>query len=253
MRNDRRSRARILAGALVVAGCSLLAASGPAGTMLQGGGADAVSRFLTGDGPPLTRYRALRRLEAATRGGKMTGSVVAWTELDPEKGFRYEIVHEEGSGQIRTRVLHRALDAEEEAVRTGTGRQAALIHENYVFGEPTATDEGLLRVGLTPRRSAPMLIEGAMLLNALDGDLVRLEGRLVKRPSFWTRRVDIVRRWGRLAGVRVPLSMESRARVLIVGTSSFSMTWDYESVNGFAVGSPGADLASDVRGVSGGR
>jgi hypothetical protein len=34
--------------------------------------------------------------------------------------------------------------------------------------------------------------------------------------------------------------MHSTAQVLIVGRSTFSMHWDYESVNGMPVGTPGA-------------
>ena len=62
----------------------------------------------------------------------------------------------------------------------------------------------------------------------------------MKRPSFWTRRVDIVRHYARLAGVRVPVGMESTGQVLMLGPSSFTMTWEYESVNGIRVGTPGA-------------
>jgi len=62
-----------------------------------------------------------------------------------------------------------------------------------------------------------------------------VEGLLVKRPSFWTRRVEVVRRYARVGGVRLPVSMESTAQVLVVGTSTFSMTYEYESINGASV------------------
>jgi len=75
-------------------------------------------------------------------------------------------------------------------------------------------------------------------VHASDGDLTRIEGRLSKTPSFWTRRVDVVRRYERLAGVRVPVSIESVAHVLIAGRSTFKMTYEYETINGHRVGSP---------------
>jgi hypothetical protein len=80
-----------------------------------------------------------------------------------------------------------------------------------------------------------MLIDGAMFLSPDEGDLVRVEGVLVRRPSFWTRRVSVVRRYARVAGVRAPVAMESTAQVLIVGAASFAMTYDYEMVNGALV------------------
>jgi hypothetical protein len=77
-----------------------------------------------------------------------------------------------------------------------------------------------------------MLVDGTILVTEDGADLVGVEGLLVKRPSTWTRRVEIRRGYARIAGVRVPVSMQSTARVLIVGTSTFSMTYEYESVNG---------------------
>ena len=67
---------------------------------------------------------------------------------------------------------------------------------------------------------------------------VRLEGKLSKAPSFWTRHVDIIRWYKRFAGVRMPVVLESTANVLIAGRSTFRMSYEYESVNHQRVGSP---------------
>jgi hypothetical protein len=191
--------------------------------------ADAASRFLARAEPPVTQAVALRHLVATTRGGAMSGWVDACTSLDDGE-LRYWIVGEGGSGAVRKRALIAALDGEVRARQENVMR-AALDPSNYEFA-PEIAEDGLLRVGLTPRRKETMLIEGAMFLSAEDADLVRLEGRLVKPPSFWTRQVNIVRRYARAAGVRVPMSMESTAKVLIVGTSTFAMTYQYLSING---------------------
>ena len=81
-----------------------------------------------------------------------------------------------------------------------------------------------------------------MWVTDTEADLVRVEGRLAKSPSFWARRVDIVRRYGRVAGVRVPLSVESTAHVRIAGPSAMTMTYQYEMVNGRPVTSPESAL-----------
>jgi hypothetical protein len=59
-----------------------------------------------------------------------------------------------------------------------------------------------------------------------------MEGLLSKAPSFWTRHVQITRWYDRFAGVRMPTALESVANVRIAGTSTFRMTYEYESVNG---------------------
>ena len=190
---------------------------------------EAVSRFLARREPPVERAVALRHLEATTRGGSMTGWIDACTTIDGQ-ALRYWIVGEGGSGAVRKRALVAALDGEIKARREASSR-AALDPANYDFA-PEIPDEGLLRVGLKPRRKDSMLIEGNMFLSPDGADLIRIEGRLVKAPSFWTRHVSVVRRYARTAGVRVPVSMESTAKVLIVGTSTFAMTYRYLSING---------------------
>ena len=233
----RRSRALPVAVGLVVASI----ATAPALRAGEGMRRPALlERFLRPETAPLTSYRALRRLTASTRGGRMQATIIAWTELDSARGFRYEIISRSGSPAVQSRALIPALEIEAQSLAPGDGGRAALGRANYRFEEARQWEGGLVRISITPNRQAPMLLEGAMFLRADTGDLVRVEGRLVKRPSFWTRRVDIVRHYVRMAGVRVPIGMESTGQVVILGPSTFTMTWEYESVNGIRVGTPGA-------------
>src|SRR5438046_1124457 len=55
-----------------------------------------VARFLESAQPALTEYRALRHLEASSRGGKMTGQLDAWTKLKADGTFTFEVVQESG-------------------------------------------------------------------------------------------------------------------------------------------------------------
>jgi hypothetical protein len=194
--------------------------------------AAVVDRFLTDTQSPLVRYCAIRRLSVAARGGKMTATMTARTTLSPEEGFRYEILQEDGSSMLRSRVLRGVLDAEGDAKRRDQGSHGALTAANYEFTAADATPEGLLRVGIRPKRKDSLLIDGSILLTAESADLVRIEGTLVKRPSFWTRRVHVVRNYGRIGGVRVPLTTSSVADVLFAGQSTFTMAYEYESING---------------------
>jgi hypothetical protein len=202
-----------------------------------------VERFLTSSEPPPASYRAVRVLRAEARGGRMKASLKAVTVSDPDHGFRFEIIEESGSGVIRSKVLRAALKAEADAWKERAAQPAALTERNYEFlsGEPA--DDGLVRVRIRPRRKASMLIEGSIFLTEADADLVRIEGTLVKRPSFWTRRVEIVRKYARIAGARVPVAMSSVADVLLAGRSTFSMEYSYESINGQSI-PPSAPLPS---------
>jgi len=73
---------------------------------------------------------------------------------------------------------------------------------------------------------------------------VRLEGELAKNPSFWTRRVHIVRHYQRFLGIRMPVALETTAAVRIAGRSTFRVTYEYESINGQHLGNPQTRVAS---------
>ncbi len=196
------------------------------------GTATLIARFLSGTDVPLTSYRAFRTLEATARGGGIHARLTAWTTVDPVEGFQYSIVQEDGSGLIRRNVLRAALEAERSLREGGEISRSALTEANYEFMAAGRAEDGLVRIGINPRRRDTLLVEGSLLLTEEAGELVRVEGLLTKRPSVWTRRVEVVRRYDRVAGVRVPVSLQSTARVLLVGASTFSMTYEYESVNG---------------------
>lgn len=203
---------------------------------------EVVDRFLAASETTVTSAVALRRLSAATRGGSMSAWLNACTYLDGT-AMRYRILGEGGSGAVRKRALIAALDGEVKARREGDPSRGALVSANYDFLPEPAAD-GRTRVQLKPRRKDGMLVDGTMVLANDTADLLTIEGRLVKAPSFWTRKVDVVRRYARMQGVRVPVSMESTAQVLILGTSTFSMTYDYASINGAPVENAGAEAAA---------
>jgi hypothetical protein len=230
-----------MAGAMMKRLAAALAMAVMAGAMASasvlfqqpaGGRVALLDRFLAPDDQPLVSYRAFRHLSASTRGGRLSASIDAWTTLDPVHGFTYEITSMEGSALIQKKVLIAALEAEQKAVESANKAQSALTPANYEFLEVSPVDAHLVKVDVRPRRKHVMLVNGAIVIESDSADLVRVEGELSQRPSFWTRRVHVVREYNRVGGVHVPISMKSTADVLIVGTSSFSMTYRYSEING---------------------
>ena len=175
-------------------------------------------------------YRAVRHLTAEN--GSRTGWIEAITEYSPDAGFRYEITAEGGSGYIRSKVLKALLEAEREVIARGETARSSLAPANYTFQANGIDPDGLANVLLSPRRKERVLVSGMMALNATDGTLVRLQGRLVKNPSFWIRNVDIVRTYERIDGNVVPVSLETTAQVRFLGEATLRMTYVYSEING---------------------
>lgn len=191
----------------------------------------------------LTQYRALRRMHARNDRFGHEGWLEAWTELD-QRGFRFEVVSERGSEYIRNKVLREVLTREQDIIARGHSSRADLTSTNYEFGEPDEQQPGERHVLLKPRRKDVMLIDGRMVLSADGRELRRVEGRLAKNPSFWTSLVKVVRRYARLDGVSVPVSVESTARLKIAGASYMTVAYEYETVNGRPVSVAGRRMAA---------
>ena len=203
-----------------------------------------LQRFLARGEEPPVEYRALRRLEAENPKFKQSAWMVTWTEYDHVNGLRYEVVDEGGSGYIRSKVLRAALEGEQKIWANHEPQNASFTSENYLFDAAPDAPDGLASIAVKPKRKDVLLVEGAIFVQPGDGELTRIEGKLSKTPSFWTRRVDVVRKYERKAGVRVPISIESVASVLIAGRSTFKMTYEYQTINGQVVGNPQAKARS---------
>jgi hypothetical protein len=192
---------------------------------------EVVERFLRSAAPPLVSYRARRTLTASALGGRVSGSLVADTSLDPDGTFRFEIVREEGSALVRNRVLKAALLAEQRSHAGHEIEDIALTPTNYEFQIGSEPVPGFFRLTLIAKRRSPMLLNGAATLSAADADLLRIEGSPAESPSFWTRQVNVVCDYARIDGVRVTVGIRSRADVRLVGDSAFAMTYEYTAIN----------------------
>jgi hypothetical protein len=189
----------------------------------------SMKQFLAqGDGQ--RPYRATRRLEA--KNGGSVGWLEATTEYAPASGFRYTITTEGGSGSIRDRGLKAILAGEQDAIARGEMAKSALAPCNYEFQANGVDENGLAKVLLSPKRKERVLVSGAMFLRPVDGELVRVQGRLAKSPSFWVKTVDIVRTYERIGGVVMPVSLETTAQVRMFGTATLRMTYNYSEIDG---------------------
>jgi len=203
-----------------------LRATVPAGTESA---EQSMKQFLQqGDGP--RPYKATRRLEV--RHGGSIGWVEAATEYSPATGFRYTITSEGGSGSLRDKALKPILEGEREAVAKGETSRSALAPCNYEFQVNGVDEHGLAKVLLSPKRKERVLVSGAMFLRPVDGELVRVQGRLAKSPSFWIKSVDIVRSYERIDDAVMPVVLETTAQVRMFGTATLTMTYDYSEIDG---------------------
>src|SRR4051812_39806123 len=101
-----------------------------------------LQRFFAIDDPTPRSYRALRHLEAENGRFDSTAWMDVWTEADAS-GFRYEIVAEDGSDYIRTRVFRETLKSEQAVWASGAPDRAGFTSQNYVFEDRGPHADGL--------------------------------------------------------------------------------------------------------------
>lgn len=195
-----------------------------------------VESFLSNGGGTLYEYKATRHMEAANLNRNMSGFVDVEMELSRKNIFTYKIVSEGGSDYIRNNILRKVLEGEKKQLREDTFNKSAFTRENYTFAQIESLD-GIYKVSINPKRKEGFLIKGFLLIKP-DGELLLSEGMLVKNPSFWVRDANTTVVYKLIWGVRVPVSLESTARVIFAGKSSLSMKYRYISINGLPVPEP---------------
>ena len=174
------------------------------------------------------QYSASRRLEASGSGQR------AWLDVQTDftlaSGLVYEVTSEGGSSYIRSRVLRSLLDEEQRLIARGGGPSVAISTDNYQFTPEGVNEEGFAIVALRPLRKDRSLIAGRMFLT-VDGDLLRVEGRLARNPSFWVTRVNVVRSYRRINGVLMPVLLDTTAQLRLLGSSALRMTYRYSHID----------------------
>jgi len=224
-------RLAVLFGALTMSAVFVMAEPATMPSALE----PALHRFLARADEPLVTYRGTRHLEGRNDRYNMSGWMDIGAELTAD-GFHYTVVNEGGSDLIRKRVFRSMLEDEEQIFANGDLTRSSITPTNYDLSPAQASEPGLVKLFARPKRKDVTLIDGAIYITDTDADLVRVEGRLAKNPSFWTRRVDVVKQYARVGGLRVPIRVESTAQIRFAGTSTMTMTYDYEMINGVNVG-----------------
>jgi hypothetical protein len=192
-----------------------------------------VERFNTTAPPP---YRAYRRLEAGNPDSNKQAWMEAWTEFRPGRGLTVDIVDEGGSEYIRNKILRGVFKSEQELIANGKPLRASVDEHNYLLEDGGTTPAGLQRVVLKAARKSDGIVNGTLFLEPNAGYVTRIEGRLVKSPSFWLRDVDVTWKFARVGAHVMPTEVSSSGRVRMYGRSSFRMVYEYVSIDGRPTG-----------------
>ena len=134
----------------------------------------------------------------------------------------FEVVDESGSGFVRSHIIRKMIEAEEESSQKGERKESRIVPENYDFllvGTETSNGRDNYVLDINPKRPTKFAIRGRIWVDAEDFAIARVEGQPAKNPSFWIRSVQVEQRYGRTGQFWLPAFNHSVAQAKIFGAT----------------------------------
>jgi len=179
----------------------------------------------------LRQYNGIRQYELRNDQGKLAARTVVRMEYRAPDIKIFNTVSEEGSRWIRTFVFNRLMKNEAEAAAGREKRDSSITPHNYAFrfaGEEDAEGYPCYRVEAIPKRKDKYLFEGNVWIDSRDFAVVKIVAHPARNPSFWIKRVDWVRRYGKVGDFWLPVKDETVTDIRIFGVKHLSIDYrDY--------------------------
>lgn len=129
-------------------------------------------------------------------------------------------LHFTGDGFVKSNVITRLLQSEVDHVKQDDGTSTAISNANYKFSyRGSGMENGrLVHVfQVKPRKKRVGLFKGKILVDAYTGSLVRVEGSVVKSPSFFVKKIEFVQDYTDVGNFTFPIHIHSEAVARVIG------------------------------------
>jgi hypothetical protein len=168
----------------------------------------------------LLAYSSTTLIRAELPDTQQHGELEVARHYSAPRTLEFKSVHYSGDGFVKSNVITRLLQSEVDHVQKDDSSLTALTSANYKFSfKGTSQVDGRLLhdYQVKPRRKRAGLFKGHVYLDAYTGSLVRVEGSVVKSPSFFVKKLDFVQDYTDVAGFTLPTHMHSEALARIIG------------------------------------
>jgi len=136
------------------------------------------------------------------------------------RSLAFKAVRFTGDNFVKTNVIVRLLQSEVDHVQKDDPALDAISPANYKFSyKGTSQLEGrtVHAYQVKPRQKRAGLFKGRIWVDAYTGSLARVEGRPVKSPSLFIKKVDFVQDYADIGPFTFPVHIHSEASARIVG------------------------------------
>jgi hypothetical protein len=188
----------------------------------------------------LLKYTAVKRHQEIDSRGEMYAEETAHIEYHAPDKKTVVMTSENGWGPNGHFTLDQLIVGEIEANAGGDDGDGSITPANYKLdplGEQQVGAFHCFVVQAIPRRKGKDLFEGKIWIDVQDYAIVRIEGRPVKRPSFWIAKEEFIRQYQKIEGFWLLQKDETLVHVRLYGTELLTVDhWNY--VVNHAIDSP---------------
>jgi hypothetical protein len=199
---------------------------------------DVVSRMVKADEKRIAEfpgYTAKRRYSLENKRVNKRAEILVQVTCTSAGSRTFAVLSESGSSIIRSRVIRKMIDAEAEASQQDGRERNRIVPANYDFRLTgrEVTDGRLAHVlEIVPKTQNRFLIRGRIWVDAEEYAITRIEGTPAKNPSFWTRSIRIVHRYGKTGPFWLPIMNQSHAEARIFGSTEVTIDYFDYLLNG---------------------
>ncbi|HVZ16237.1 MAG TPA: hypothetical protein VG897_03920 [Terriglobales bacterium] len=148
------------------------------------------------------------------------------------KSLAFKSINFVGDGFVKTNVIARLLQSEADHVQKDQPSDTAITDQNYKFNyKGTEEINGRLShvFQVKPRHKRSGLFKGKVYIDAYSGSMLRAEGRLVKSPSLFIKKVEFVQDYAQVGEFNLITHIHSVADTRIIGEAVVDITHrDYQ-------------------------
>jgi hypothetical protein len=192
--------------------------------------AAVLQHYLTASETQRAAMRGLRSdvdIEAKLPKLKKEGRMHALRSISKVGQVTYRALGFSGDATIKNDVIARYLTAEVQA--QGTGQDLSITPANYKFkfhGIQDRDGQQVYILGVTPRKKQVGFFKGEVWIDPQTSMPLREQGRFVKNPSIFFKKMDFVRTYDLRDGVSRPQHIESVVQTRIVGPVLISINFN---------------------------
>jgi hypothetical protein len=168
----------------------------------------------------LASYSATTLIRAQLPDTAQSGEYEVQQQYLAPRTLAFKALRFTGDAFVKTNVIVRFLQSEVDHAQKDDPAQNAISPVNYKFsykGTSQLDGRTVHAYQLKPRQKRAGLFKGRIYVDAYTGSLVRAEGRPVKSPSLFIKKIDFVQDYADIGPFTFPVHIHSEATARVVG------------------------------------